>query len=60
MLNSMLNYLREVRGEFRHVNWPTHRQTIIYTVVVLIVTLGTAAYLGALDYLFTAFVQHIL
>jgi len=56
----MLNYLREVRGEFRHVNWPTRRQTIIYTVVVLLVTLGTAAYLGALDYLFTAVVQHIL
>ncbi len=56
----MFNYLREVRGEFRHVNWPNRRQTIVYTVVVIVVTLVTAAYLGAFDYLFTGIVQHIL
>ena len=56
----MFNYLREVQAEFRHVNWPNRRQVMLYTAVVIIVTLITAAYLGALDYLFTGIVQHII
>ena len=53
----MFNYLKEVRTEMRHVSWPTRRQTIAYTVAVIVVSLGVAAYLGALDYLFTIVVR---
>ncbi len=55
----MLNYLREVRAELRHVSWPSRRQTITYTIVVIIVTLITATYLGLWDYLFAALIQRI-
>ncbi len=56
----MLNYFKEVRAEMKHVSWPTNRQAIVYTVVVVVVSLATAVYLGLLDYVFTAGVQRII
>lgn len=56
----MLQYFKDVRGEMRHVSWPTRAQTITYTVVVVAVSLGTAAYLGLLDYVFSAIIRQII
>ncbi len=56
----MPRYFKEVRAEMRHVSWPTRRQAIVYTVVVIAVSLATATYLGLWDYLFTAFIQKII
>lgn len=58
--NNMFNYLREVRAELKHVSWPTRRQALTYTVVVVIVSLATAVYLGLLDYAFTLLVGQVL
>ncbi len=52
-MNKLINYLRDTRGELKHVSWPTQRQTIIYTVLVIGISIVTALYLGALDFLFT-------
>lgn len=56
----MLNYFREVRAEMKHVSWPTRRQTIVYTLVVIAVSLITAVYLGLLDYVFSLVIQKII
>ena len=49
---SIASYLRESRAEMNHVSWPTQAQTITYTLVVVVLSLATAAFLGAFDYLF--------
>ena len=56
----MFNYFKEVRAEMKHVSWPTRRQAIIYTVVVIAVSFGTAVYLGLFDYLFSEAVKLII
>lgn len=56
----MINYFKDVRSEMRHVSWPTRSQTIGYTVVVIIVSLATAIYLGLLDYVFAAIIKRII
>jgi len=56
----MPNYFKEVRAEMKHVSWPSRRQAVVYTAVVIGVSLGIAIYLGLLDYLFTAIIQHII
>lgn len=56
----MWNYFKEVRAEMRHVSWPTRRITIVYTTVVIAVSLGVAIYLGALDYIFSLGIKHII
>lgn len=59
-MNSLLNYLNSTRGELKHVSWPTQRQTIIYTVLVIVISLTTAFYLGALDFLFARGLDFVL
>jgi preprotein translocase subunit SecE len=56
----MPNYFREVRAELKHVSWPSRTQTILYTIVVVAVSLFTALYLGAWDYLFAALIKKIV
>lgn len=56
----MLQYIKDVRGELRHVSWPTRQQTVVYTIVVIAVSLLTATYLGLLDYAFSALVRTII
>ena len=40
-------------AELRQVNWPTKKQTITYTVLVIVVSTIVALYVGAFDYLFS-------
>lgn len=56
----MPNYFKEVRAEMKHVAWPSRTQTIVYTVVVIGVSIATALYLGAWDYLFAALIKKLI
>ncbi len=56
----MPQYFKEVRAEMKHVSWPSRNQAIVYTLVVVIVSLATAIYLGLLDYVFDLIVQKIV
>lgn len=42
-------YLREVRGEMRKVTWPTRKELIAYTGVVLFITAVIALFIGVVD-----------
>lgn len=53
-------YLKETRAELRHVNWPTRKQAAVFTVLVVAVSLFTAAYLGVFDYLFSLILRNII
>lgn len=57
---SITTYFKEVRAEMKHVSWPSRRQVVIYTAVVIGISLGVAVYLGLLDYLFAAVIQKII
>jgi preprotein translocase SecE subunit len=39
-------YLKDTRAELRHVAWPTRTQTIVFTILVALVSIFVAAYLG--------------
>jgi preprotein translocase subunit SecE len=56
----MFNYFRDVRSEMKHVSWPSRYTTVVYTTVVIIVSLSIAAYLGLLDYVFRALISAII
>ncbi len=50
---SILNYLRETKGELAHVSWPTRRQSVVFSAVVIIISAATALFLGLFDYIFS-------
>jgi len=50
-LRGVVNYLKEVRFEMKKVSWPTRRETLRYTLIVILFSLIVAMFLGALDFL---------
>lgn len=57
---TMLNYFKEVRSEMKHVSWPTRQQALVYTGVVIAVSLLVSAYLGVWDYVFSLVIRNII
>lgn len=53
-------YLKDTRSELNHVAWPTQTQTIVYTVMVALVSVIVALYLGLFDYLFTGALKRVV
>jgi preprotein translocase subunit SecE len=51
--NRISRFLRETRSELRKVVWPTRREAVNMTAIVLGVTVLMAAGLGIVDWLFT-------
>ncbi len=56
----MPQYFKDVRAELKHVSWPSSRLTIMYTIVVVIISAATAVVLGMLDYSFSAVIKQII
>lgn len=52
-MSRFTQYLKDTRGEFKHVSWPTSKQTIVFTLLVIVISLLTAAFLGFFDFIFT-------
>lgn len=50
MLNP-ISYINEVVGELKKVTWPTKKQTINMTVVVVAISVIVALYLAGIDFI---------
>lgn len=53
-------YIDETKGELKHVSWPTRTQAINYTILVVAISLVTAAYLSLFDGLFAYILKALL
>jgi preprotein translocase SecE subunit len=53
----IIKYLKETSAELQHVNWPTKKQALVYTALIIVISIFVAAYLGVFDWLFTNFVK---
>lgn len=58
--NRIQRYFRETVGELRKVSWPTRKEAVNLTVIVLIVTFGMSAFLGLLDFIYTQIFRLII
>lgn len=50
--NALVRYYNGTRAELRKVTWPTRDETKNLTIIIVIVTIAMAFFLGSLDYLF--------
>lgn len=60
MLNKITGYFKASLAEMKKVSWPTKKETYNYTFLVIGISLGVAAFLGALDYVFNLILQFII
>ena len=57
MIQRIKKFFTESWTELRHVNWPTRKEAIRLTSVVIGMSLGLAVFLGVFDYLFTTILK---
>jgi len=53
-------YIKESFGETKHIKWPTKRETVVYTISVIVIALIVAYYLGLWDLVFTSALKQII
>jgi len=58
--SKIINFFKEVKTEIKKVNWPTRKETIRYTLIVIGVSIALAIFLGGLDFLFTTILNKII
>ena len=51
--NAIIRYFRETWFELRKVSWPTRREAVNLTVVVIVVTTVLSLILGLMDWVFS-------
>ena len=51
--NALVQYLRETWFELKKVSWPTRREAVNLTVIVILVTTFLAIVLGLLDWFYS-------
>lgn len=49
--NAVVKYFREAKEELAKVTWPTKQETLRYSLIVIAMCVGVAAYFGLLDWL---------
>jgi preprotein translocase subunit SecE len=54
------DYIKETRGELKHVSWPTRQQAIAFSLLVIIISVALALYLGLFDYLFSLGLKYVI
>jgi len=57
---SRFAFIGDIIGELRKVNWPSRRDTVRLTIMVIIVCFVVGIFLGALDYGFSELVAKLL
>lgn len=50
---AIIDYFRETKTEMSQVTWPSRSQAIAYTAVVILLSVGLAAFLGFFDVFFS-------
>jgi len=56
----LVDYIKDTKSELKHVSWPTRKQAITFTIIVVLISIVVAIYLGALDALFTFLLSKIV
>lgn len=60
MREKVLGFLREVRGEFRRITWPSRAEIIGLTALVLLIIVALSIYVGIWDLIFQNLVKVLL
>lgn len=52
-MTALATYLKNVRAELTHVVWPSRRQSLTHVALIVLISIVTALFIAALDYVLT-------
>ena len=56
-MSKLTQYIRDTRAEMQHVVWPTRKQATGFTILVVVISVLTAFFLGFFDYIFALVIE---
>jgi len=59
-MSKLSDYVRETREEMKHVSWPTRRQTFVFMMLVIVISVAVSVYLGLFDYIFSTGLKSLI
>ena len=59
-MNKLVRYIKASIEEMKKVTWPSKKETYQYTLLVIGISLAVAAFLGALDYIFSLVLELVI
>jgi preprotein translocase subunit SecE len=60
MIQNLIDYIKASRAELKHANWPTRKETIRFTGLVIGVSIAVAFFLGSADMLFAYLLERFV
>lgn len=57
---SLIQYIKDAKNEFKKVTWPNKKEVKQHTMLVISISLATAAFLGIADYILTKVLGKII
>ena len=59
-MTQVIKYFKATMMELKQVSWPTPKQSIIYTALVIFISAIVALYVGAFDYVFSQIISALI
>jgi len=59
-MSKITEYFKDTKTELKHVIWPSKNQTFYYTLIVIILSVVIAYYLGIFDFIFSTGLQKVI
>ncbi len=59
-MSKINNYFKETKAELKHVVWPGKRLTVLYTIMVLVISILIAYFLGVFDFIFSKGLEQVI
>ncbi len=59
-MSKLTEYFQETKTELKHVIWPNRSQTFYYTLIVIVLSVLVAYYLGIFDFIFSKVLEKII
>ncbi len=60
LITSLKTYLLGSYGEMKKVSWPSKKQTVNYSLLVIGLSVGVAVFFSILDYFFSYGVNYVI
>lgn len=59
-MNKIAEFLRDVKIELARVSWPTRKQTVKYTLTVVLMSLVISGFLAGWDWIFSLLLNRVI
>ena len=59
-MSKITEYFKDTKAELKHVVWPGRNQVFYYTLIVIVLSVLVAYYLGVFDFIFSRGLEKVI